>query len=188
MPSDLVPSPFFICFCTVLPLCNCSLQLINFQGEQKLKWLHLAWTQRWFFSNWLLLTIFYHFNHIKILSPFGLSWFIWLLNACAFPFLTGTSFLVMLIATKIKTDYGWKGKMVWWLLLLPLCRPGWRRFGLGTWSCFSSPHTDILQKAMCLFKQILHKKTEDPFSGAIFSNISEAAWPGVTQRQKQAQP
>lgn len=36
-------------------------------------------------------------------------------------------------------------------------------------------HTDILQKAMCLFKQILHKKTEDPLSGAIFSNISEAA-------------
>lgn len=120
MPSDLVPSPFFICFCTVLPLCNCSLQLINFQGEQKLKWLHLAWPQRWFFSNWLLLTRFYHFNHIKILSPFGLSWLIWIINACAFPFLTGTSLLMMLIATKIKTDYGWKGKTGWWLLFLPL--------------------------------------------------------------------
>lgn len=38
-----------------------------------------------------------------------------------------------------------------------------------------SAHTDILQKAICLFKQILHKKTGDPLSGAIFSDISEAA-------------
>lgn len=144
-----------------------------------------------FFSNWLLLTRFYHFNHIKILSPLGLSWLIWLLNAHAFPFSTGTSFLMMLIATKIKIDFGWKRKMVWWLLFLPLCRPGWYYFALEL--LFISPRITLptlipYKKQSAFSNRSYIKKTADPLSGAIFSHISEAAWPGVTQRQKQEQP
>lgn len=54
--------------------------------------------------------------------------------------------------------------MVWWLLFLPLCRPGWCYFGLGTWSCFSSshallcPHWYPTKKQSAFSNRSLHKK------------------------------
>lgn len=83
------------------------------------------------------------------------------------------------------------GKEKWfaWLLFLALCRPGWRYFGLGTWSCFSSPHESLCphwyptKKQFAFSNRSLHKKA---WSSIIWGYFQPYLWSSLTWSHREA--
>lgn len=76
-----------------------------------------------------------------------------------------------------------------WLLFLALCRPGWHYFGLGTWSCFSSPHESPCphwyptKKQSAFSNRSLHKKA---WSSIIWGYFQPYLWSSLTWSHTEA--